>query len=73
MDLKPYVGALARSATLALGGVLVSKGVPPELVAKFVDPLNQALTGVILVAGATGWSLFQKHVFKKKILDSVRF
>lgn len=70
MDLKPYAGAIARTATGVLGGVLISKGVPPELVAKLVDPVNQALAGALVVAGTAGWSLLQKYNFKKRLLES---
>lgn len=68
MDFKPYAGAIARTATGVLGGVLISKGVPPEIVERLVDPVNQALAGALVVAATTGWSLFQKYMFKKKLL-----
>jgi len=73
MDKKLIAGAIARTITGTVGGVLIAKGVPPELVAKIVDPTNQALAGAIVV-GITGvWSIAQKLLFKRKLLERFGF
>jgi hypothetical protein len=71
MDLKVISGSVARTITAAAAGVLIAKGVPEEYVNYLVEPANQAIAGAILFAGAQAWSLIQKAIFKKNLLDKL--
>ena len=71
MDLKVVSGSIARTITAAAAGVLIAKGVPADYVNYIVEPANQAIAGAILFVGAQAWSLVQKSIFKKNLIDKL--
>lgn len=71
MDLKVISGSIARTITATAAGVLIARGVPAEYVNYLVEPANQAIAGAFLLFGTQAWSLIQKAIFKKNLIEKL--
>lgn len=71
MDLKVISGSVARTITATAAGALIARGVPSEYVNYIIEPANQAIAGAILLFGVQAWSLIQKAIFKKNLIDKL--
>lgn len=60
-------GLLGRHVLTALGGWLVTLGLPPETIqaimglVNVLPPTAQLVVGLLVVAGGLGWSYWQKR------------
>ena len=55
-----YIGSVVRAVIVALGGALVSLGIPAEEVEPLKATLEPVLTGAITIGLGLLWSLVQK-------------
>jgi len=55
-----YIGAVVRALIVAVGGALVSFGIPAETVEPLKATLEPVLTGAITIAAGLIWSFIQK-------------
>lgn len=56
------IGSIVRTGAAVLSGVLISKGVPPEVVDSVVNPASAALVGFLGYFGVQWWSIAEKKV-----------
>ncbi len=70
------LGLLARHALGGLGVWLLSQGLDPKSVdaintlIQSLGPVGGAIVGALSVAGALGWSYYQKH--KSGVLSNIK-
>lgn len=55
-----YIGSIVRAIIVAVGGALVSFGIPPEHVEPLKASLEPVLTGAVTIAVGLIWSFIQK-------------
>lgn len=55
-----YIGSVVRAMIVAVGGALVSFGIPAEHVEPLKATLEPVLTGGITIAAGLIWSFIQK-------------
>lgn len=55
-----YVGSVVRTGLAGVAGLLISIGLPPEIVEPFKQYSEPVITGIIMLIATQGWSLFDK-------------
>lgn len=69
MEASDFAGSVGRTLGAVLAGVLLSKGIPPEVSSSIAEPATQVFVGVISWFGIQVCSLFAQHNKAKQIQD----
>lgn len=62
-----YIGSLVRTLIIALGGALLSLGIPVEQVEQLKVALEPVASGAITIGVGLLWSLIQKKTSAKQL------
>jgi hypothetical protein len=66
IDSEGFIGSVGRTAAAVLSGVLIARGLPPELVASIMDPATAVIIGSLGYFVTQTHSLWSKWIAKKK-------